>query len=60
MPRIEPKTPEERAQLKQSANGKVVQAIQSDGDLTVHEYAERDKALQDRIVKILQANQLQK
>jgi hypothetical protein len=61
-PRIEAaKTPEEKAQLKQTANGQLVQAIQSNGDLTVQEYqqisqrAEGDKALQDRIVKILQA-----
>jgi Domain of unknown function (DUF4168) len=66
-PRIEAaKTPEERAQLKQTANGELVQAIQSNGDLTVDEYqqigqrAEGDKALQDRIVKILQAGQPQK
>jgi hypothetical protein len=33
-PRIEAaKTPEEKAQLKQTANGQLVQAIQSDGDL---------------------------
>jgi hypothetical protein len=62
MPRIEAaKTAEEKAQLKQTANGQLVQAIQSNGDLTVQEYqqisqrAEGDKALQDRIVKILQA-----
>jgi hypothetical protein len=62
-PRIEAaKTPEEKAQLKQTANGQLVQAIQSNGDLTVQEYqqisqrAEGDKALQDRIVKILQAS----
>jgi hypothetical protein len=63
MPRIEAaKTAEEKAQLKQTANGELVQAIQSNGDMTVAEYqqigqrAEGDKALQDRIVKILQAS----
>jgi hypothetical protein len=63
-PRIEAaKTPEEKAQIKQTANGQLVQAIESNGDLTVHEYqqisqrAEGDKALQDRIVEILQADQ---
>ena len=66
MPRIEAaKTPEEKAQLKQTANGELVQAIQSNGDMTVAEYqqigqrAEGDKALQDRIVKILQTGQPQ-
>jgi Domain of unknown function (DUF4168) len=65
-PRIEAaKTPEEKAQLKQTANGELVQAIQSSGDMTVQEYqqigqrAEGDQALQDRIVKILRAAQPQ-
>jgi uncharacterized protein DUF4168 len=65
-PRIEAaKTPEEKAQLKQTANGELVQAIQSSGDMTVDEYqqigqrAEADRALRDRIVKILQASQPQ-
>jgi Domain of unknown function (DUF4168) len=65
-PRIEAaKTAEEKAQLKQTANGELVQAIQSNGDMTVAEYqqigqrAEGDKALQDRILKILQAGQPQ-
>jgi hypothetical protein len=61
-PRIEAgKTAEERAQLKGTANGEMVQAIESTGDLTVQEYqqigqrAEGDKALQERIMKIVQA-----
>ncbi len=65
-PRIEAaKTPEEKEQLKKTANGELVQAIQSNGDMTVAEYqqigqrAEGDKALQDRILKILQAGQPQ-
>ena len=65
-PRIEAaKTPEEKAELKRTASGELVQAIQSNGDMTVDEYqqigrqAEGDKALQDRILKILQAGQPQ-
>jgi hypothetical protein len=61
-PRIEAaKTAEERAQLKGTANGELVQAIQSTGDLTVQEYqqigqrAEGDQALQERIMKIVQS-----
>lgn len=65
-PRIEAaKTPEEKAELKRTASGELVQAIQSNGDMTVDEYqqigqrAEGDKALQDRILKLLQAGQPQ-
>lgn len=65
-PRIEAaKTPEEKAELKRTASGELVQAIQSNGDMTVDEYqqigqrAEGDKALQERILKILQPNQPQ-
>jgi hypothetical protein len=66
-PRIEAaKTAEERAQLKGAANGELVQAIQSTGDLTVQEYqqigqrAEGDQALQERIMKIVQSGDPQK
>jgi Domain of unknown function (DUF4168) len=65
-PRIEAaKTPEERAQLKQTANGELAQAIQSTGGMSVQEYqqisrrAEGDQALQDRIMKIVQSGQPQ-
>jgi Domain of unknown function (DUF4168) len=66
-PRIEAaKTAEERAQLKGTANGELVQAIQSTGDLTVQEYqqigqrAEGDQALQERIMKIVKSGDPQK
>lgn len=65
-PRIEAaKTPEERAQLKSTANGELAQAIQSTGDMTVQEYqqigqrAQGDQALQERIMKIVQFDQPQ-
>ena len=56
------KTAEEKAQLKGAAQGELVQAIQSTGDLTVQEYqqigqrAEGDQALQERIMKIVQSS----
>lgn len=54
-------TTEEKTQLKQTANAELVSAIQSNGDMTLPEYqqisqaAETDPALQERIVKLLQA-----
>ena len=65
-PRIEAaKTAEERAQLKGTANGELVQAIQSTGGMSVQEYqqisrrAEGDQALQERIMKIVQSGEPQ-
>ncbi|MBK8209361.1 MAG: DUF4168 domain-containing protein [Rhodospirillales bacterium] len=54
-------TPEEKTKLKQTANAELVAAIQSNGDMTLPEYrqisqaAESDPALQERIIKMLQA-----
>jgi hypothetical protein len=54
-------TPEEKTKLKQTANAELVAAIQSNGDMTLPEYrqisqaAEADPALQERIIKMLQA-----
>jgi hypothetical protein len=51
--------------LKGTANGELVQAIQSTGDLTVQEYqqigqrAEGDQALQERIMKIVKSGEPQ-
>ncbi len=50
---------------KRTANGELVQAIQSTGDMTVQEYqqisrrAEGDQALQERIMKIVQSGEPQ-
>lgn len=55
-------TEEEKTKLKQTANAELVAAIQSNGDMTLPEYrqisqaAETDPALQERIIKMLQAS----